>query len=222
MRSFGGTMIFLLGLAVVGCSKSNDQPLSSGMDPSEMRERYANQAGFTPSETKDQPVPVTDGKAAISGENSRIEFVGTKPGGKHDGGFNKFSGTIKLDGAGKQVADIDVTIDMESLWVDNNQVSQHLRTPDFFDVKEHPTAMFTATKIEPPKEGGATHTITGDLTLRGKKKAITFPATIKVADDGLSLKASFKINRQDYGVSFSKQPVDDDVTLNVHVGVAKK
>jgi len=215
MRRFGGTMIFLLGLAVVGCNKTYDKPQSSGIDEKEMREKHGNQGGFPPSETKDQPVPVADDKVAISGENSRIEFVGTKPGGKHAGGFNKFSGTIKLDGAGKQVTDIDITIDMESLWADNNEANQRLRTPDFFDVMEHPKAMFTATKIEPSKEGDATHTITGDLTLRGTKKPITFPATIKLADDGLSLKASFK-------VSSSKKSVDDDVTITVHVGVSKK
>ncbi len=215
MRSFGGTLIFLLGFAVIGCNKSPTQPQSPGMDPSEMRERYGIQGGFTPSETKDKPVPVADGKAAITGENTRIDFVGTKPEGKHNGGFNKFSGTIKLDGANKQVTDIDVTIDMESLWADNNQMNQQLRTPDFFDVKEHPKAIFTATKIETSKEGDATHSIAGDLTLRGAKKPITFPATIKVADDGVSLKASFN-------VSSSKQSVDDDVTITVHVGVTKK
>ncbi len=222
MRSFGGTMIILLGLAAIGCNKSYDKSLSSGMDPSEMRARYANQGGFTPAETKDQPVPVADGKAAISAENSRIDFVGTEPGGKFNCGFSKFSGTIKLDDASKQPTDIDVTIDMESVWADNNQVSQRFRTPEFFNVNEHPKATFTATKIEPSKEGDATHTITGDLTLRGTKKPITFPATIKVGDDGLSLKANFKINRKDFGVSLSNQPVDDDVTVTVHVGVTKK
>ena len=222
MRRFRGTMLVLLGLAVIGCSKPYDKPLSSGFDPTEMRERYGNVGNMPRPETKDQPIPVSAGKVEISGENSRIDFVGTKPAGKHDGGFAKFTGTIKTDAAGKELGGMDVTIDMKSVWTDTGQLTQHLQSPDFFDVNEHPKATFTSTKIEPAKEGDATHTITGDLTLRGTTKAITFPATIKMADDGFSLKATFKINRQDYKVSFNKQPVDDDVTITVQVGVVKK
>ena len=77
MRRFRGTMLVLLGLAVIGCSKPYDKPLSSGFDPTEMRERYGNVGNMPRPETKDQPIPVSAGKVEISGENSRIDFVGT-------------------------------------------------------------------------------------------------------------------------------------------------
>jgi polyisoprenoid-binding protein YceI len=215
-------MLLLLGLAAAGCSKTYDQPLSSGFNETEMRGRYGNIGSMKPPETKDQPIPISGGKADISDENSRIDFVATMPDGKHDCGFMKFTGTIKADAEGKQVAAIDVTIDMKSVWSDTGQLAQRLQSSGFLDVNEHPQAMFTATKIEPRKEGDATHVITGDLTLRGAKKEITFPATIKLADNTLSLKATFKINRMDYGIKYSEKGMEDEVTITVQVGVAKK
>jgi polyisoprenoid-binding protein YceI len=219
MRRLAGILALLLGLVLSGCNKTEDKPTGAPRNMREMYQNYENQRG-KPGPTKEQPISVADDKVAISGENSRIDFVGTKPEGKHDGGFATFTGTIRLDAAGTQVTGIDVTIDMDSVWTDTPMLTQHLKSPDFFDVKEHPKATFTATKIEPAKEGE--YKITGDLTLHGTKKEITFPAAISVKDKTLSLKGTVTINRKEFGVSYSTKPVDDNVAITVRVGVAPK
>lgn len=158
--------------------------------------------------------PAADGKFALTGENTKVEFTGTKPEGKHDGGFKKLDGTVTLTGSDPATARIEVTIDTTSLYSDDPKLTGHLKAPDFFDVKTNPTAKFTSSKVE--KEGDK-YKVTGDLTLNGKKKEISFPATIAVAGGALKLASEFKINRTDFGMTYGKGKIHDDVTIRVKV-----
>jgi polyisoprenoid-binding protein YceI len=80
-----------------------------------------------------------------------------------------------------------------------------LKSPDFFDVARVPTATFRSTEIRAEGEG---HTITGDLTLHGVTKRISFPATLAVTDAQISANAEFSINRQDFGIAYPGMPDD--------------
>ncbi|MBO0700852.1 MAG: YceI family protein, partial [Zavarzinella sp.] len=118
----------------------------------------------------------------LTGENTKITWVGTKPGGKHDGGFKTVSGTATLSGG--DLAKVEVEIETESLYADDPKLTAHLKSPDFFGVKNNPKATFTSTKIE---KAGKGVTITGDLTLNGKTKSISFPATVSHAGGTLKI-----------------------------------
>lgn len=155
-----------------------------------------------------------DGKFILTGENTKVEFTGTKPEGKHDGGFKKLDGTATLTGSDPATAKIEVTIDTNSLWSDDPKLTGHLKAPDFFDVKTNPTAKFSSSKVE--KEGDK-YKVTGDLTLNGKKKEISFPAKIAVESGALKLDSEFKINRTDFGMTYGKGKIHDDVTIKVKV-----
>jgi polyisoprenoid-binding protein YceI len=153
-----------------------------------------------------------DVKYALSGENTQITFVGTKPGGKHDGGFKKLTGTATVtDG---KIATIEVEIDTDSLWSDNGKLTNHLKNPDFFGVKDHPKATFKSTKIEKNDKG---YTITGDLMMIGQTKPVSFPATVTENGGKLSLNAAFAIDRTNWGMNYGKGKVDDKVSLKVSV-----
>jgi polyisoprenoid-binding protein YceI len=148
----------------------------------------------------------------LTGENTKIEFTGTKPGGKHEGGFKTVTGTATVtDGA---LAKIEVEIDCGSMYSDNDKLTAHLKSPDFFAVKDHPKSTFTTTKIEKTDKG---FSITGDLKLLGKTKSITFPAIVAEKDGVLSLNASFSIDRSQWGMTYGKGKVDDKVSLKVAV-----
>ena len=166
-----------------------------------------------------EPAQAKAGAVAINPDNTKIEFVGTKPGGQHKGHFKSFIGGIDLNE--KDVSKITVDIDTESLWADDPKLILHLKTPDFFDVKTHPKASFTATEIKAEAAKDATHVITGDLTLHGQKKAISFPAKIEVATSAVNLSSEFKINRSDFGMTFGKGKVDEPVTIKVTVKAAR-
>src|SRR6188474_505006 len=125
---------------------------------------------------------------AISPENSKVEFIGSKVTGKHDGGFKKFAGTIALVNGKPEDSTVSIDIDTTSVFTDTDGLTKHLQTGDFFDIAKYPKASFKATKIVPDTEKGAgNYMVTGDLTLRGVTKSVTFPATITVAGDGVEV-----------------------------------
>ena len=94
----------------------------------------------------------------------------------------------------------------------------HLKSPDFFGVKDHPKAKFKSTKVEKADDG---YKVTGDLTLLGKKKTVIFPAEISEGDS-LTLKAKFEINRQDFGMSYGKGKVNDEVEIRLDLNAKAK
>ena len=153
----------------------------------------------------------------LTGDNTKVEWTGTKKGGKHVGGFKKLTGTCTCDGDATK-AKLDVSIETDSIFSDDEKLTTHLKGKDFFDVKTNPAATFKSTKIE---KDGEKVKITGDFTLNGKTKSITFSATVTEKDGSLTLSAEFKINRTDYGMNYGAGMIDDDVALKVSV-TAKK
>ena len=67
--------------------------------------------------------------------------------------------------------------------------------------------------------------VTGDLELRGQKKAVTFPAVIKVAPDSVSVAAEFAINRKDFGIVYAGKADDlirEDVVIKLDLNSPRK
>jgi polyisoprenoid-binding protein YceI len=161
------------------------------------------------------PAYAAETKVALTGDNTKITFAGTKNGGKkagekHEGGFKKLTGTATL--ADGEVSKIEVVIDTDSLYSDNGMLTGHLKSPDFFGVKTYPKAKFVTTKIEKSDKG---HSITGDLTLHGKTNSLTFPATVTVKEGAVKVTGELSINQTDYGMVWAKGKLDDAVTIKV-------
>lgn len=157
---------------------------------------------------------------AITPDNSKVEFTGSKVTGKHDGGFKQIQGEVHT--TGNTVAHAKVTIDTTSLHSDNERLTGHLKSPDFFDVAKYPTAVFETTSITGQ---GDNSTITGNLTLHGVTKSITFPAKVEVKDDAVSVQAEFSINRMDFGIKYAGKSDDlirDLVVLRIDVKATPK
>jgi polyisoprenoid-binding protein YceI len=148
----------------------------------------------------------------LTGENTKITFVGTKPGGKHEGGFKALTGTATVDGG--QLTKVQVEIDVDSLWSDNEKLTAHLKSPDFFGVKTNPKASFTSTKIEKTDSGT---TISGDLTINGKTKNVSFPATVTTEGGTVKITSALTIDKRDFGMTYGGGKIDDKVAIQVAV-----
>src|SRR5262249_56737705 len=109
---------------------------------------------------------------------------------------------------------IEVNIDTDSLYSDepSGKLTGHLKSADFFGVKDNPKATFKSTKVE---KGDKTYTITGDLTMLGKTKPVSFPASVSEKDGVLSLSTEFKIDRTQWGMTYGKGMINDEVTIKV-------
>ena len=162
----------------------------------------------------------------VTPDNSKIEFTGSKVTGSHDGGFTQFSGSIDLINDKPENSKVNVEIQTASIYANVDQLTNHLKTPDFFDVEKFPKATFGSTKIVKDTSGGAdAYTVTGDFDLHGVKKSITFPATIQVSPDAVAVKSEFSINRKDFGIMYAGKADDlvrDGVVIRLDIKAPKK
>jgi len=172
-------------------------------------------AKTTATEAKPTAKPSPTARENLVRAESTIGFVGSKVTGSHNGGFKKFAGKVSV--ADGKVASSEIKIAMASTWADNDRVTGHLKSPDFFDAAKFPTSTFTLTSVEP---SGAQKTVTGNLDLHGVTRSITFPADIQIADDAVTVKAQFAINRKDFNINYPGKPNDlirDNVVLKLDV-----
>lgn len=169
------------------------------------------------------PAATQGQKYLITPQNSKIEFIGSKVTGKHNGSFGDFSGQIDYAGTPEN-SRVKITIKADSITTDTPDLTKHLKTADFFDVAKFPEANFVSTAIKPGGENGATHTVTGNLTMHGVTKSITFPATINVTPDLATVNSSFSINRKDFGINYAGAAdnlIRDDVVLTLNIRANK-
>ncbi|HAB15077.1 MAG TPA: YceI family protein [Verrucomicrobiota bacterium] len=156
------------------------------------------------------------GKEYVIRAGSTIGFTGSKVTGSHHGGFKNFAGNFHI-ADGKLAGTPELKIAMQSTWADNEKLAGHLKSSDFFDVEKFPITTFTVTSVAPE---GAQHKVTGNLNLHGVTKSISFPATVQLAPDAVTLKAEFAINRRDFNINFPGMPNDlirDNVVLNLDI-----
>lgn len=178
----------------------------------------------------------------VSPDDADMEFVGTKPTGRHYGNIALSEGSIKVnDGkvtGGKFVFDLnEITItDLQNDKENHKKLVGHLQSDDFFDAKNHPQVTFELVSVkslnpeksaenydsfqddmEQPSEDekimelpeyeleGATHEVTGNLTMRGKTLAITVPAKINITDNGVKAFTNFSIDRTKWGLMYGDE-----------------
>jgi len=163
----------------------------------------------------------SDGQVYTFSENSTIGFVGSKVTGSHAGGFKNFTGNFTLKDGEPQAGEF--TIDMNSTWSDAEKLTGHLKAPDFFDVGNHPESKFVATAFT--KESASQYSLSGNLTLRGVTKNITFPTQVTLNGDTVTVKSKFDINRQDFGINYPGKKDDlirDEVIIKLNLTAEAK
>ncbi|MEK7685836.1 MAG: YceI family protein [Verrucomicrobiota bacterium] len=153
-------------------------------------------------------------------DSATIEFIGSKITGSHHGGFRNFAGEFRV--VNGQLADSGnkIVIEMSSIWADNDRVTGHLKSPDFFNVPQLPTATFVSTAVA-QKTGDST--VTGNLTLHGVTKQISFPARIQAGADAVDVTAEFVLNRFDFDIKYPGKANDlirKEVVLKLKVKAA--
>lgn len=88
------------------------------------------------------------------------------------GTFGEVTGSITLDEADPTTATGTITVNVASLATGAEARDRHLRSGDFFDVEQFPTATFSSTEVRHRR--GSAYEVTGDLTIRGTTRPVTF------------------------------------------------
>jgi polyisoprenoid-binding protein YceI len=173
-------------------------------------------------------------KYAVDAATSTIEWKGFKPAGNHNGTINLENGIINTSNG--NITSGSFLIAMGSIIVkdipaedkNNAKLLGHLKTPDFFDVENHPNAAFEITGIE--GLDGKTM-LSGNLAIKGVKNNITFPVTVVDEDDSFSITSeTFTIDRTKWDIKFKSKNffenlggkfINDEIELKINVKANK-
>lgn len=168
---------------------------------------------------------------AVQGGASTLYWKGEKPTGFHEGSVGIKEGKIFVDQG--NITGGSIVVDMNSIICsdlkspgDNADLVDHLKSPDFFDVATNPVATFEISSITPLVGAkDATHTINGNLTLRGKTNPVSFPATVVINGSTLTATSGkFTIDRTKWGITFKSatlasvvkdKAISDNITLQI-------
>ena len=164
------------------------------------------------------PVPVHS-IVVLAPANSRISFVGTHVGDDPKprlGGFKQFQGYAVIDPNKNVLDSIVFDVNVDSVWTQFQKLTGHLKNADFFDTSKFPTARFVSTEIKKTEAGQCQ--VTGNLTLHGKTKSLSFPAQYRLDNGGLVLATKFKFDRSEFGMNQMLSGVDKLVEIEIYVG----
>jgi polyisoprenoid-binding protein YceI len=122
------------------------------------------------------------------------------------GQFNDFSGALQFDPSNLEVSQVTFEVDTKSIDTGIPNRDNHLRSKEFFAVKNFPTMRFESTAVKQKEENQ--YTLEGNLTIKGNTKGVAFPLTyfgarenpLKKGQMVAGFEARLSINRLDYQV----------------------
>ena len=137
------------------------------------------------------------------------------------GMFRGYDGEFVFDEDNPEESSFNFTLDATSIFTNEEQRDDHLRSPDFFAAEEHPEIAFESTSVS--HRGGDTYEITGDLTMRGATDEITMVAdqtgtgTGREGEFRRGFMTTFAVNRMDFGVDYDPEGLGEYVRVMLSV-----
>ncbi|MFK7775992.1 MAG: YceI family protein [Saprospiraceae bacterium] len=206
------SFVFMLLALVAGCKNDKTKAAKTG-------------------DAVDTKATPTATAKTYSNTRGTINWTGAKLAYDHKGTLNVESGVFSAEG--NKIKSGDFIINMASLKNTDlagdaekqGKLEGHLKSADFFDVAQFPKATFSITSVADADTDEANCMITGNLTMKGVSKSVTFPALVVAKADGslTAVSDKFKINRTDWGIKYSSglagavgdAIISDDITLQI-------
>ena len=140
------------------------------------------------------------------------------------GSFSEYDGNVETEGEDFMKAKVDFSVVVASLTTGNAERDAHLKGPDFFDVAKFPISTFVITKVAPADSGRVN--VSGNLTIKGETRNITFPAKIELDENTLKGKANFDIDRTQWKMNYGNDKTLGDKfiseTVNIELDIEAK
>ena len=153
----------------------------------------------------------------------RVKHLGV---GMSYGWFNKLGGSYVLDTENPENSSVEMEIDAASVFTNDEGRDQHLRGPDFFNVKEFPKIRFTSTQVKGLGDGR--YEIRGTLDLHGRKEEVAAQAQLigqgkdPWGNHRSGFEATLRIDRLAYGISYMPEGIGTDVDVTISVEGIRK
>ncbi len=141
------------------------------------------------------------------------------------GRFNAFDADVRWDEADASNSSVSLTIDAQSVDTNNERRDQHLRSPDFFNARQHPDIVFRSTEIN---GSNGEYQVAGEVTLLGVTRPVGFTWTETGSGEGPRGDfrrggiATFTVNRGDFGMNFMPDGLSDEIELIVTLQLVRQ
>ncbi|WP_394975551.1 YceI family protein [uncultured Croceitalea sp.] len=153
--------------------------------------------------------PIDGEKKTVNTETSKVAWKAYKVTGSHTGTITLKSGALEFDGdkltGGEFVVDMTTinTTDLEGEY--KGKLDGHLHSDDFFSTATNPTSSIVFTSVE--ASGKNSYNVTGDLTIKG----ITKPVSFDISVYGSKATATLKVDRAKYNVKYGSGSFFDNL-----------
>ncbi|RMZ50423.1 YceI family protein [Flavobacteriaceae bacterium PRS1] len=206
---FNLLIIVATGIAIVGCKNKAEEVTTTNTETAMLAE-------------------YDDVTYTVNVDESTIEWQGFKPTGSHKGTINIETGTFTTNDG--KIQSGSFVIDMSSIKEseDNARLEGHLKSADFFDIEKFPTAGFKISGLV-SKDGNTM--LSGNLTIKDTTNNVTFPVTVVLEDDTLTLSSEvFTIDRSKWNVRYGSKSffdnlkdkfINDDIELKIVIKAKK-
>ena len=129
---------------------------------------------------------------------SEMTFLTRQMGVPVDGRFRRFDAQVAFDPKQPAAAKISLTIDLGSAAIGTAETEAELLKPDWFDTQKFPQASFTSTAVKPAGTGKLE--VTGTLSIKGSRQAVTVPVLLAQAAGLTTATGSFALKRLDFRI----------------------
>jgi polyisoprenoid-binding protein YceI len=148
------------------------------------------------------------------------------------GSFSGLTGVLTEHQTDSTLSSVEASIDLATVNTGDAQRDGHLKSADFFDVEKYPAMTFKSTEVK--HKGEVEYAVTGELTLHGVTRPVTFavegpsaPGKDPWGNTRIGLSATAKINRKDFGLAWNSALetggvlVGEDVAITLDVQFIK-
>lgn len=135
-----------------------------------------------------------------------IKNFGINTGGELKG----LKGAVKWDAGNPSASSFNVSVDVNTISTGISARDSHLRQVEYFDAEKYPTISFTSTTV-------TANNVTGNLTIKGVTKPVSFPFTVKPSGSGYLFEGKFSISRKDFGVGGGSMVLSNEVNVSLKV-----
>ncbi|MFE3835516.1 cytochrome b/b6 domain-containing protein [Pseudogemmobacter sonorensis] len=150
-------------------------------------------------------------------ESGTLSFTVRQMGAEVSGGFAGWTAAIRFDEPAVEGRNGAVRVEIDTTSLSLGSVTDQAKGADFFDIANHPTAIFDATIRPAEGADGASHVAEGSLTLRGVSHEVALPFALEIRDGVATMQGQTVLDRRDYGMG---ENYGDEGTVGFSVTVS--
>ena len=147
-------------------------------------------------------------------DKSEVKFTVKNFGLNTPGTLSGLKGTIQFNPSNLSTASFNVSVDVSTINTGIDMRDSHLKREEYFYTDKYPTISFTSTAVKANNDG---YIVTGELTIKGISKNISFPFTAVTQNGGMLFTGNFSINRKDFDIGGSSAVLSNNVDINLKV-----